>query len=279
MPFLTINTTYCMAIRGAMQKKTEMNKLLILLFLLCLQACAHRTSKEISEAGSHLEPQIQGPQKYSLPSLDPGFHQSPINIFTNRTKKELNLDHFVVHFQDNVTAVENLGHTIQLDFNAGSTITVKDKTYSFKQMHFHTPSEHLIDGMTFPMELHIVSATENSVTPDYLVIAVLFKMGEENQFINEFIKLTPSHPHNKTVVKDNSVKLNDLLSLNPAGDLGHHYHYRGSLTTAPYTESVDWFVLKKVYEASPEQIETINKIEGNNARHIEPQNDRLVDDE
>ncbi|MBS3953053.1 MAG: carbonic anhydrase family protein [Methylomicrobium sp.] len=61
--------------------------------------------------------------------------------------------------------------------------------------------------------------------------------------------------------------------------LGHHYHYTGSLTTAPFTESVDWFVLKKVYEASPEQIETINKIEGNNARHIEPQNDRLVDDE
>lgn len=262
-----------------MQKTPKMNKLLILLLLLCLQACAYKTNKAIAESGNQSDPQSRAPQKYSLPSIDPGLHQSPINIFTNRTKKEMNHDHFVVHFQDKVTAVENLGHTIQLDFNAGSTITIKDKTYTFKQMHFHTPSEHLIDGMTFPMELHIVSATENSVTPDYLVIAVLFKMGEENQFINEFINLTPSLPYSKTFVKDNSIKLNDLLSLSPTGDLGHHYHYTGSLTTAPYTETVDWFVLKKIYQASPEQIKKINTIEGNNARHIEPKNDRLVDDE
>lgn len=262
-----------------MPKTLKINKLFLLLSLLCLQACALKTSKEISETGNHSDPQNHAPQNYSLPSLDPGLHQSPINIFTNRTKKEMNHDHFVVHFQDKVTAVENLGHTIQLDFNAGSTITINDKTYSFKQMHFHTPSEHLIDGMTFPMELHIVCATENAITPDYLVIAVLFKMGDENQFINEFINLTPSHPLSKTVVKDNTIKLNDLLSLSPTGDLGHHYHYTGSLTTAPYTETVDWFVLKKIYQASPEQIKTINSIEGNNARHIEPQNDRLVNDE
>lgn len=56
-------------------------------------------------------------------------------------------------------------------------------------MHFHTPSEHLIDGMTFPMELHIVNQVppvNQGDTPHYLVIAALFKMGKENKFISEF---------------------------------------------------------------------------------------------
>lgn len=151
-------------------------------------------------------------------------------------------------------------------------------TYTFKQMHFHTPSEHLIDGITFPMELHIVSATKNPASPQYLVIAILFKMGEESKFINEFLNIIPDHEHSKTDIKAGSIRFTDLLSLSPTGDLGHHYHYKGSLTTPPYTESVNWFVLKQIFEASPEQIKAINKLEGDNARHIKDKNNRLVED-
>jgi carbonic anhydrase len=90
----------------------------------------------------------QDSQAHSLPGFDPGAHQSPINIFTKRTQEENDDDQhqFVVHFQDEITAVENLGHTIQLDFKQGSTIIIGGITYTFKQMHFHTPSEHLITG-------------------------------------------------------------------------------------------------------------------------------------
>jgi carbonic anhydrase len=203
-------------------------------------------------------------------------HQSPINLLTANIEKGLELHKFVVHFQDEITAVENLGHTIQIDFKQGSTITSDGLTYTFKQMHFHTPSEHLIDGVTFPMELHIVSVNEkNPTVPHYLVIGVLFKMGKENPFINEFLSEIPHQEHSKTVVKTNSIKLRGFLSL---GDLEHHYHYKGSLTTPPYSESVNWFVLKRIFEASPEQIQAINAIEGNNARHIESKNNRLVED-
>lgn len=221
----------------------------------------------------------QDSQAYSLPGFDPGAHQSPINIFTKRTKEENDDDQhqFVVHFQDEITAVENLGHTIQLDFKQGSTINVVGITYTFKQMHFHTPSEHLIDGVTFPMELHIVSATENSASPHYLVIAILFKMGEESKFINEFLNSIPEHEHSKTDTKVGSIRFSDLVSLSPSGELGHHYHYKGSLTTPPFTESVDWFVLKQIFEASPEQIKVINKLEGDNARHIRDKNNRLIE--
>lgn len=215
---------------------------------------------------------------YNQPVLDPGRHQSPINIFTKATHREFEDQHFTIHFQDKVNAVENLGHTIQLDFAQGSTITASGITYDFKQMHFHTPSEHLIDGITYPMELHIVSEEENSAAPHYLVIAVLFKMGEENRFINEFLNTVPKHEHSKASVETDRIKLRDLFTAMPMENLGHHYHYQGSLTTPPYSENVSWFVLKKIFEASPEQIQTINNIEGNNARHLEPKNDRVIED-
>jgi carbonic anhydrase len=35
-------------------------------------------------------------------------------------------------------------------------------------------------------------------------------------------------------------------------------------------------VLDQVHDASPEQIEAINRIEGNNARHIQAQEARLI---
>ena len=48
-----------------------------------------------------------------------------------------------------------------------------------------------------------------------------------------------------------------------------YFSYAGSLTTPPYTETVNWVVLQKVFEASPEQIQRINELEGNNARQIQ----------
>ncbi|MDP2392226.1 MAG: carbonic anhydrase family protein [Methylococcaceae bacterium] len=47
-------------------------------------------------------------------------------------------------------------------------------------------------------------------------------------------------------------------------------------TTQPYSENVNWIVLKTIFEASPEQIKAINKIEGNNARHFALKNDRTI---
>lgn len=213
--------------------------------------------------------------EYSLPKRDPGNYQSPINIISTEVKKEAKTHKFSLHFEDKIAAVENLGHTVQLDFKKGSRITAGNISYDFKQMHFHTPAEHLIDGITYPMELHIVAINEELPNmPRYLVIGVLFKMGKENPFIKEFINLIPPKDTLQTV-KDNSIKLRDFLSLS---ELEHHHHYQGSLTTPPYAETAQWFVLRTIFEASPEQIKTINSIEGNNARHIEAENNRRIED-
>ena len=261
--------------------KTFMPKTSIYLLLslsLFLSACAnHKQATEIATDKQHSVDNQN--ENYILPGLDHGLLQSPINIYS--FKERNTIKHKVtVHYQDKIKAISNLGHTVQLDFAEGSTITHNGLTYAFKQMHFHTPSEHLIDGMTFPMEMHIVNSiqgqNENDVTR-YLVIAILFKMGQANKFIDEFLNLIPKNEHSTTLLKSGAVKLNDLFSGPEIKDVENFYNYLGSLTTPPYTESVEWFIFKPIIEASPEQIEIISVIEGNNARHIQGLFGRTID--
>lgn len=216
---------------------------------------------------------------YILPGLDHGLLQSPINILS--FKKEATDKHEItLHFQDEIKAIKNLGHTVQLDFSEGSTITFNGLSYAFKQVHFHTPSEHLIDGMTFPMEMHIVTdipAKDENDLPRYLVVGFLFKMGQANPFIDEFLNLIPQTKHATTSLKPGAVKFIDVFPGTEQYNTENFYHYRGSLTTPPHTETVEWFIFKHILEASPEQIETINVIEGNNARRIQETFDRIID--
>jgi carbonic anhydrase len=216
-------------------------------------------------------------QGYIMPGLDHGFEQSPINIIS--TANETGKHNITLYFKDDINKVENLGHTVQLDFQEGSTITQDDTTFNFKQCHFHTPSEHLIDGMTYPMEMHIVNimpASDPKATPQYLVIGVLFKEGQENRFIADFLNAIPKEEHTAGELKASVVKLSDLFGKIPKEIKGKYYQYRGSLTTPPYTESVRWYITKHIFEASAAQIEAINMVEGNNARHVQALYSRVV---
>jgi carbonic anhydrase len=84
-----------------------------------------------------------------MPRYNDRLVQSPVNILTDSAVRDNDPD-IQIKFNNTVNAVENLGHTVQLDFKEGSTALAGGKTYSSKQFHFHTPSEHLIDGMTSP---------------------------------------------------------------------------------------------------------------------------------
>lgn len=243
---------------------------LILCLSLLLTSCANL--KQITDTITHDSDSAHKKNGlYITPEIDHGLIQSPINI---RSFKEetTNTHEITFHYQDKIKAVENLGHTVQLDFEEGSTISYEGLEYDFSQMHFHTPSEHLIDGITYPMEMHIVttiSPKDKNGTPRYLIIGILFKEGKTNKFIDEFLSLIPKTEHSLTPLKEGTVRLNDLFSSDELHDVGNFYHYQGSLTTSPYTETVQWFVFKPIVETSPEQIQTISTIEGNNARHIQ----------
>jgi carbonic anhydrase len=245
----------------------------------------HEVMQKLAKAGDMVKAEspdalTEFEQGYALPSMNDGIAQSPINIITTGlqgyTKQRGDLK-----FIGSINAVENLGHTIQVDFSKGSITLVNGNSYELKQLHFHTPSEHLIDGMTFPMEMHVVSKLNDSIKnggSTYTVLGILFKIGHENKFLNEFLNSVPK-AESKETLDSAKVKLTDLFIKNPNGEEMTYYKYHGSLTTPPYTESVNWIIAKKIFEASEKQIAKIEKLEGNNARHVHALNDRRIETE
>lgn len=208
------------------------------------------------------------PSRY-LSEESTGVRQSPINILTYLAEEG---KHAVrLHYQTSKEHVTNLGHTVEVEMDPGSTLEFDGKLYELAQFHFHTPSEHLLDGVTYPMELHLVHTLRGDPT-HYLVVGVLFREGPANALLATLLKATPGEAGVRVDVED--VKL-DAASLFANSE--HYFHYEGSLTTPPYSESVTWLLLKRIHTASPQQIGSLNTIEGNNARHIQQLKSRVVD--
>lgn len=221
---------------------------------------------------------VKSEQGYALPRNTDKLAQSPVDIISIKTGKAAK-EQISFAFHSDINAAKNLGHTIELEFKEGSTCEANGKVFMCKQFHFHTPSEHLVDGVTFPMEMHIVNILSDSVSgnkPSYMVVAVLFKIGAENKFIKEFLDKIPNEEGGAKTLQTGDVRLEDLLSQFTGNDLKSSYTYQGSLTTPPFTESVQWVILKHIVEASEDQVMTIEKMEGNNARHVQAINDRTI---
>jgi len=213
-------------------------------------------------------------QRDALPGLDHGLVQSPVNILSGRAEGghheiAINLHHAEPNY------LENKGHTVQLDFQPGSSITFDGDEYQLKQFHFHTPSEHQIDGITYPMEGHIVNMIEPKTPEDpprYLVVSFLFRMGETDSFIDSFLDQIPDEEGGEELEPGQV-----YLSPNDRNPEYEYYHYRGSLTTPPYTETVEWLIVREIQQASPEQIRRIHMLEGDNARRVQALYGRKVE--
>lgn len=214
---------------------------------------------------------------YALPDLDHGLLQSPVNILSGQA---VDGSHKVVlHFDHTAPdLLVNKGTTIELDFpQGGGSLNYDGREYDLEQLHFHTPSEHQVDGITYPMEMHIVHRLRGEAEhdqPRFLVVAILFRMSDPSHFIGAFLEAVPQKAGQSKHMEPGEVYLDELF---PGFEMPRYYHYRGSLTTPPHTESVHWLVLKQVMSASSEQIRRINAIEGDNARHVQALYGRPID--
>jgi carbonic anhydrase len=205
-------------------------------------------------------------------ALDPdhGMLQSPININTNSSTGGMH--HIELHYQTSHEHILHEEHTVELIYDPGSYLIFDDKQYNFKQFHFHTPSEHYIDGVHYPLEMHLVHSDDRP-SPHYLVIAILFKEGPEDVFLSHFLNEVPEDFRELDI----STKYIDIKEEIWDGELNQYYFYRGSLTTKPYTETVSWLILQHIHQASPHQIARLKKLEGENNRSLQKLNRRTVE--
>ena len=211
-----------------------------------------------------------GPEHWG--SLDPGYttcsqgkNQSPINL---DRMIEGELAPITVAYNPGGEAVLNNGHTIQVNYKAGSTLTIDGHQFELKQFHFHAPSENTIKNKSFPMEAHFVHADKDG---NLAVIALMFEEGAANPEIEKAWAQMP-HEAGSTEQLKNIV---DGAALLPSGK--DYYRFNGSLTTPPCSEGVWWVVLKDSVTASAEQIEKFSHaMHHPNNRPVQPVNSRLV---
>lgn len=194
-----------------------------------------------------------------------GLNQSPINLYRSR---EARVPALKTAYKSTPLTITNNGHTAQVNYASGSTLTVGSKKYRLLQFHFHTPSEHLKDGRAFPLEAHLVHVD------DYGNLAVLGIFLKEGDRTNAFLKpIFDNIPKTEGEVEVAGVDVN-VSGLLPRER--EYYSYAGSLTTPPCSEGVSWMVLEDAVSVSKEQIEQFRAIFEGNARPDQPLNGRRI---
>ncbi len=113
-----------------------------------------------------------------------GNHKSPIDLTGAMQEKfdEMKLQFppaklTIVHQTHVVDAIDN-GHTIQIDYDKGETFEIGNESYELRQFHFHSPSEHTVDGRHYPMEMHLVHSSKDK---KLAVIGVFIEEGRKNE--------------------------------------------------------------------------------------------------
>ncbi|AYM84021.1 carbonic anhydrase [Agrobacterium tumefaciens] len=192
-----------------------------------------------------------------------GSQQSPLNI-TGAVKAEI--PNLAIDWKKGGQMVNN-GHTIQINATPGGTLRRGEKTYELLQYHFHAPSEHLVEGQNFPMEVHFVH--KNAETGALGVLGVFIKSGVANVAFAELAAAFPTQAHTES-----SVGNIDPTALLPANL--SYWTYEGSLTTPPCSEIVDWMVAMKPIEVDEADIAKFTAIYSMNARPALTPNRRFI---
>ncbi|MFO1319405.1 MAG: carbonic anhydrase family protein [Burkholderiales bacterium] len=194
-----------------------------------------------------------------------GKRQSPIDI---KEGVRVQLDALKFDYKPSALKVINNGHTIQVAYEAGSSVIVGDTPYELVQFHFHRPAEERVNGRVFDMVAHLVHKSKDG---QLAVVAVLLMIGDENPFIRTLWNYLPLD----VGLEENigSVKI-DVTQLLPK--IRGYYTYMGSLTTPPCTEGVRWIVMRTPVQVSRAQVATFGRLYDMNARPLQASNGRLI---
>jgi carbonic anhydrase len=225
---------------------------------------AQPASKEWGYAGS-IGPQNWGKLNPEYATCGKGTEQSPVDIISGAAVP--GHTSLGINYGPSESVITNNTHTVEASATGTNFVTADGKKYDLVRMHFHSESEHVLNGASQPVELHFVNkASDGSL----LAAAVFVKVGAENGAAQPFVEATTlgkgeTSSHAKTI--------------NWAGLLPRvldNFMYQGSLTTPPCTEGVTWVVLRTPVEFSADQIARLEKAYHGNNRPVQPVGSREI---
>jgi len=156
----------------------------------------------------------------------------------------------------------------------------------FEQGHWHwgsaedVGSEHMIDGQSYPLELHLVHYNEKYSTfdealkhPDGLLVLGLFyaqaregvpQVGGKKEIaaLKPFVKMVRGVRRQGSTVEDSSSEGLQLSSLLMGETKNDFITYQGSLTTPPCNQVVTWIIFNDLYPIHKRDIKVFRAVEG-----------------
>nr|XP_019962607.1 PREDICTED: carbonic anhydrase 4-like isoform X1 [Paralichthys olivaceus]XP_019962608.1 PREDICTED: carbonic anhydrase 4-like isoform X1 [Paralichthys olivaceus]XP_019962609.1 PREDICTED: carbonic anhydrase 4-like isoform X1 [Paralichthys olivaceus] len=226
-----------------------------------------------------------------------GQRQSPIDIDTSHVQRDPNLLDFTFKnfsSQDVLKSITNNGHTVvcllkdnEVEVSGGGL----NGTYSTLQFHFHwgdtahhPGSEHTIDKLRYPVEMHIVSlkkglTKEQAVAnPEGIAVLGFFLNATEDGNMTGPWGILTSYLMsniNTEIAINHSLSIDDLIG---SVSRTKYYRYMGSLTTPNCSEAVVWTVFQEPININKNLIERFASITGltNVYRPVQELNGRQV---
>ncbi|KAF3454973.1 hypothetical protein FNV43_RR05421 [Rhamnella rubrinervis] len=203
-----------------------------------------------------------------------GTMQSPIDLLNKRVEIVSHLGRLKRNYKPSNATLKNRGHDMMLQWEGDAGhIGINGTKYELKQCHWHSPSEHTINGKKYDLELHLVHETPQGHTT---VVGILYKIGRSDSFLSSMeehlddISSSEGLERVVGVVDPKHIKMGS----------SKYYRYMGSLTTPPCTQNVVWTILKKVRTVTREQIRllrvAVHDESDTNARPVQELNERWV---
>ncbi|KAK3042551.1 hypothetical protein RJ639_001545, partial [Escallonia herrerae] len=226
------------------------------------------------DEGSAKGPSHWGELRSEWSMCNSGRMQSPIDLLNERVETVSNLGRLNRDYKPSNASLINRGHDMMLRWeNGAGHIHINGTQYKLKRCHWHSPSEHTINGRRFDLELHLV---HESTVGKIAVVGIMYKIGRADRFLS-------------TVEKDLEViaYINEAERAVGIADpeqiqIGSrkYYRYTGSLTVPPCTQNVIWTIVGKVRTVTKEQVklirEAVHDDSETNARPLQPTNKRSV---
>lgn len=206
-----------------------------------------------------------------------GAAQSPIdfNSYLAGNVSDSSDEYFFVEFDYKETVIVNSNSSSLSGFNYSpkknfhifsnfGDIKLGSDTYQSQYLKFHSPSEHTINEISYPLELQIIHKKSNET----LVIVILYNYSKDgNNFLQDIISAYSQ-------IIGGKVKLQDAIGGWFA--IKDFWYYQGSLSEPPCYESVTYIVNEKIIPATIDQISFFKDILSGNTRETMPQNSRPV---
>lgn len=194
-----------------------------------------------------------------------GTSQSPIDI-PSKANPAAQLKVPQLSYAFTKAELVNTGKTIQVNIPAGSNhLRFNGKDYALLQFHFHTPSEEAIDGHHAALVAHFVHKSSDGAL---LVVAQLFELGASNVALKKVFEAMDERREAKPV----SLDLSQVLKPNAS-----YFAFKGSLTTPPCSEGVQWLVKQQAQSISEDQFQRFKQLYAHNARPLQAINGRTIE--